>query len=86
MAFDERAVAFTEKLDRIIGNGDAGRHRCGAILNALEVLVEEDTPPADLMTRQLLGPALLAQAGVARLDSKRISVLVEEFSAHVKTR
>lgn len=86
MGYDERAVAFTEKLDRLIGNGDAGRHRCGAILNALEVLVEEDAPPADLVTLQLLGQALLAQAALARLDLKRISVLVEGLNAHVKAR
>lgn len=86
MGFDERAVAFTEKIERPIGHGGAERHRCGAILNALEVMVEEDAPAADPRALQLLSEALLAQAAVAGLDLKRMSILVDGLKAHVKIR
>jgi hypothetical protein len=88
MSYDERAVAFTEKLERLIRHGAANveGHRCGAILNALEVMVEEDAPPADPTAFQLLRRALLAQAAVAGIDMKRFSVLFDGLEAHVKAR
>lgn len=88
MAYDDRAVAFTQKLERLIGRdaADAARHRCGAILNALEVMVEEDDSPADASALHLLGQALLAQAAVARLDLKRFSAVLDALTAHVSAR
>ena len=86
MAYDERAVALTEELQRLIGYGGPAHHRCGAILNALEVMVEEDTPAPDPVALRLLGQALLAQAAVARLDMKLISKLVDELTTHIKRR
>ena len=88
MSYDEQAVAFTQKLDRLIGHDAAAvdRHRCGAILNAMEIMVEEDAPAVDPAALQLLSQALLAQATVASLDLKRFSVLLDGLNAHVKAR
>ncbi len=88
MSYDERAVAFTEKLDRLIRRGapNVAGHRCGAILNALEVMVEEDSPSPDPTALQLLRRALVAQATVAGLDMKAFSVLVDGLEAHLKAR
>ena len=49
MAYDEHAVALVQQMEEIIERAgvDESVRRCGAILNAVELLVEQDEPPKE---------------------------------------
>jgi len=88
MSYDKRAVAIIQAMERIIQR--AGAHepvrRCNSILDAMELMVEDDNPPTHPEVLRLLGEALLVQATVAGVDRPQLSAGLEKLIAHVSAR
>lgn len=84
MAYDEHAVALVQQMEEIIERAgvDESVRRCGAILNAVELLVEEDEPPRNPEVLRLIGAALMAQADVAGVDRRRLSATFDQLTRH----
>ncbi len=85
MAYDEHAVALVQQMVKIIdraGVNEAVR-RCGAILDAVELLVEEDEPARSPEVLRLIGAVLMAQADLAGVNRARLCAAFDQMISHV---
>jgi hypothetical protein len=60
--------------------------RCRAIINALEVQIEEDAEPPLLEVVDHIGAAFVQQARTAGLDSDRASRVIGDLVDHLRRR
>ena len=60
--------------------------RCRAIINALEVQIEEDAEPPEFKVVDHLGAAFVQQARTAGLESDRASKVIDDLVDHLRRR
>lgn len=92
MALDQVGLNIVGELEDLLPPPDSLARRaeavvrCRAIINALEVQVEEDAQPPESEVVGLLGSAFIRQALVAGLDSSRASHVISCLIDHLQRR
>ena len=92
MAFDQVGLNIVGKLEELLPPPGSlpwraeAVVRCRAIINALEVQIEEDAQPPESEVVGLLGSAFVRQAPVAGLDASLASRAISSLIDHLQRR